>query len=120
MESEIPNPGSTPSELPRIGQTKPDVQTDGRSDVRDDAARVLFEARQQRKMFAARAIQNHFKRHPDSVIIASIAGGSVICDVTEFESGGDMLFCAKMIEKYVTEGFENALISAMRGKGPTE
>lgn len=70
-----------------------------------------------RRLSAGQAIQRHFSSHPEAVIIASVSDGKVNADVTEFSQIGEMIFAKRLLDKFVDEAFENALV-AQRAPAP--
>jgi len=77
-----------------------------------------------RKRQAGQALQKHFMAHPHGVIIASISGNKIECDVTEFKDMGALLFAQKLMNEYVDEAFRGVLLrqkeqmAAMAKAGP--
>ena len=75
---------------------------------------------QNMKLQAAKALQNHFSLNPDSVMVVSVSGGKAQVDVTEFTSTSEMLFAAKLLNKYVDQTFENVLLQTRVEKEKTQ
>lgn len=59
---------------------------------------------------AAHILMKHFSEHPEYVIVASVTGGKIAVDCSQFENLGLFVLTEKILVKQIQQSFEKALI----------
>lgn len=66
-------------------------------------------AQEKRQAQAAAIIQKHFGSHPEGVMIVSMTGGRIQCDVSPFPDMGSMCFAKEILIRQFANAFDGSL-----------